>query len=321
MPTEATLPPIWQALMSLVHYVQRVNDTEYCASCPNCGGAPHQDGEWPDRFRIFCDSHPTAWCRRCGHLLFPDKLDGDPPSAEDLERWRQEQEARELARKRSAELALANLRSERLWEQYHEQMDERARDYWLCRGVPRFYQDWWQLGWCASRRFYWNGEPFITSTATIPLADATSHIVSMKHRLQTFPDGAGKYRYDAAHLPHAPFLCNPDNALTGHVIAVEGEIKAMVTHITLDDGKACVLGMPGLTPGPTTIDALANADRITLIVDPGARMGAWKLTGQLGRERCRVLIPAQKIDDGILASKMDKHDLQYLIRNALPVAA
>jgi hypothetical protein len=103
-------------------------------------------------------------------------------------------------------------------------------------------------------------------------------------------------------------------------IVVEGEIKAMCTFARLDDSKVRMVGMPCLTPGDDTIEKLGKADRVTLIVDPGARKQAWDLTGKIGRHKCWVLIPPMKIDDGILANNMTKRYLELMLRTARPAA-
>ena len=117
MPREAPLPPIWSHLR--VNYVQRVSEKEYSASCPRCGGEVHQDGEWPDRLRIFVDDKPLIWCRRCSLLQFPDQTDSPPVNRAELDAWRQKQIEREESRKRSAERALQLLRDSERWRRYH----------------------------------------------------------------------------------------------------------------------------------------------------------------------------------------------------------
>jgi len=240
-----------------------------------------------------------------------------------MEQWRQERIRAEEARKRSAELALENLRNGRLWERYHKAMDTFARRYWEQRGVPRFFQDLWGLGWDNAHEFYVNGQPYITPTATIPVFSTGWQLLNIKHRLQNVPDNAGKYRYEITTKAtgHPLFLCDPDKTIEGDVIAIEGEIKAMVTYVTLDSGKANVIGLPGSTLKKEDMAAqFANADRVTLVMDPGARVAAWELTKAIGREKCRVLIPPVKIDDGILAGHLTAREVRALLKNAVPAA-
>jgi hypothetical protein len=316
MPREVGLPPIFAWLN--VRYVQQVSPTELSASCPQCGGEPHPNGEWPDRLRIFLDSKPLAWCRRCNYMRFADQGEGEL-NPDELEKWRKEQEQREMARQRSAERALANLRSARIWERYHEALDDHARSWWHRRGVPAHWQDWWQLGWRDEYRVPVGGDRWHrTPAASIPLLDASGECANIKLRLVNPPNDAGKYRYELRGQAHPPFLCNPEQRMTGHVIAVEGEIKAMVTFLTLDDANTAMVGLPGASPGKESLAVLSDAEHITLVMDPGAREAAWNLVKQLGRERCSVLIPPVKIDDGILQAQMTRHDVRRMLRNAIP---
>ena len=77
MPREHPLPPHWAVLAGKVDYVQRVSNTEYSSSCPQCGGTPHPNGELPDRCRLFVDEHPTLFCRKCGLVAYPDQFGAD----------------------------------------------------------------------------------------------------------------------------------------------------------------------------------------------------------------------------------------------------
>ncbi len=321
MPHEAALPPQFAQYASELRYVQRVSDREYSAACPACGGDPHPDGEWPDRLRIFLDDHPLMWCRKCGEIFWPDKAPGyTPPSPQELEHWRRERERAELARKRSAERALENLRQERIWLKYHRALDDYGRRWWQDRGVAPSLQDWWKLGWRPDWIFTVNGKDYLTDSATIPIFDLDWKPVNVKHRLVAPPPSLGKYRYELSGQPQPLFIANPDNDLSGEVIVVEGEIKAMVVWATLADMNTRVVGIPGTHPSKDIIAKLAKAERLTLVMDPDAKRQAWELTKELGRERCRVLIPNIKIDDAIVACGMDKHDMLYLLRNALPAA-
>jgi hypothetical protein len=321
---EVPLPPIWAHLQGKVRYVQQVSSTEYSASCPQCGGEVHPNGEWPDRLRIFVDEKPLIWCRRCNLLQFPDSTDGyQPLSIEQMEQWRQERIQAEQARKRSADLALENLRSKELWMRYHDAMDLHARKWWERQGIPEWWQDYWQLGWDRAHVFYVNGTPYETDTATIPLFDHEDHAVNIKHRLQNPPREHDKYRYELANQePSQPlFYCDTFDKLQGaHVVAVEGEKKAMVTYARLEDNGVCMVGLPGTNPGAHIVDEIKTADRVTLVMDPGAKEQAIALAQQVGIDKCWLLIPPVKIDDGILAADMDKYEVARMLRSAVQLS-
>lgn len=305
------LPQTWHCLEGIVRCVRRESDTTYTCSCPHCGGDWHQTGEPSDRCALFDDEHPTLYCRRCGFVAYPDQF-GDKtwsrPSSGQLEAWRKQREKHEEARKRSAEHALANLRKEELWLKYHENLGEAARRYWQNRGVPPFLQDWWKLGWRLGQY----------PTATIPLFGPGWAALNVKHRYIETPPNRGRYFYELRGQGQPMFLCNPDLELSGNLIIVEGEIKSMVTYATLSDETQQTLGLPGLNLNAENLALVRACERLTLIVDPDARQQAWKLVRALGREKCRVLIPPMKIDDGILAGGLGKRDLELLIRNAIP---
>ncbi len=323
MPRHAPLPPEWRCLEGIVHYVQQVNPKEFSCSCPKCGGTVHDSGEWPDRCRLFVDDHPTLFCRKCGHIAFPDQFGAEgytPPSPEELEKWRRERERAELERKRSAERALEHLRQERVWLKYHEALDDYARKWWEGRGVSPKLQDWWKLGWRPDWIFTVEGKDYLTDSATIPLFDLGWQPINVKHRLVAPPDTVGKYRYELTGQPQPMFIANPENDLCEQVIVVEGEIKAMVVWATLADMNTRVVGLPGTHPSKDIIAKLAEAGRIVLVMDPDAKAQAWELVKTLGKERCRVLIPNLKVDDAVLACGMGKRDLAYMLRNAIPAA-
>lgn len=312
MPREARLPPVFADYSP--RYTQRVSETEWSSTCPACGGDVHPDGEWPDRCRWFTRGKIVGWCRQCHSLFWP----GKHPNLEGLETWRKEQEAREEQRKRSAERALEGLRRERFWLRYHEEMGDTGREYWERRGVPRSFQDWWQLGYCQDRSFYLSGQNYITDSATIPIFAPGWKAHNVKHRLIEAPSNHGKYRYELRSQRYSLWHANPELGLSGSVCAVEGEIKAMVVFAKLDDAATNVVGLPGATLSKEMLALFDDVERVTLVMDPDARKQAWAIVKRLGRKRCRVLIPPMKIDDGIIASHMTKRELGALMRTAVP---
>ena len=310
---EATLPPEWAVLRGKVNYVQRESAKTYTCSCPFCGGEIHPNGELPDRCTLFVDTHPTLYCRVCGKVAYPDNF-GDGtyrrPSQAELQERRRELIQREEARKRSAERALVALRNDRMWVRYHEQLNGTGRLYWERRGLSDFWQDFWQLGWQPR-------SPWQCATATIPLFAQAWQPLNIKHRLIGVEKG--KYRYELAGQLQPMFLCNPGEPVAGHVYAVEGEIKAMVTFATLDSGEVCMVGLPGTSPALPIIEQLQQAERITLIMDPGAEEQAHDLALRIGAAKCRLLIPPMKIDDGILAAGLSGADVRRILAQAAPL--
>lgn len=317
MRTEIELPEQFACLAGQVKYVQQHSHSEYSSSCPRCGGSPHPSGEWPDRFRMFSNGRPRVWCRRCGFFAFVDSLTkGYKASAEEIERFRREQEQRAEARLRSAQRELELLRSSKLWLHYNEMLGEHERAWWRGRGVPDVWQDLWELGWSHERQ-----------AASIPIKDDTGQCRNIKYRTV---DGQPRYYYHLSGVPAMPFLTDPELKDPSHIIAVEGEIKAMVVYIAWDNPNGCVVGLPGLNPSPSVIETLSKAEKVTLVLDPGADTpgeNGWSPLGRLVQQmrslnpkgRYLKLIPPVKVDDGILAAGLDKHEVNQLLRSAVKV--
>lgn len=320
MPHEDPLPPVWSCLQGKVHFVRQVTAKEYSCSCPRCGDSGHVGSDFPDRCRLFCDDHPTLFCRKCGLIGFPDQFGGNDypkPSPAEMEQWRQKQVAAEEARKRSAERALTHLRSSHLWEQYHASLDDVARLYWQQRGIPNDWQDFWKLG---VNYEYRTGDR-VTPSVTIPLFDHDWRILNIKHRLLEPPANTGKYRYEVSGQGQPMFLTNPTVPLSGHAIAIEGEIKAAVTYIRMGDKAACIVGLPGKHPSPEIVAQLAACERVTLVLDPGSEKDVIKLAKEIGVGKCRAVICPQKIDDGILAAKLTPREIKSMLRSATVLSA
>ncbi len=311
---EAQIPPQFASLTGNIHYVQQVTPTEYSASCPKCGGDVHPGGEWPDRFRMFLDGgNPRAWCRRCSYFAWADETDENKPAPTnaEIDKWRQEQIKREQARRRSTDLALANLRDNAIWERYYDQNDASGQAYWVARGVPQAWQSFWQLGFVRDRSFV----DVVSDAATIPIFGYEREIQQVKYRLLN--EEHGRYRYHLSGTTAPAFLCNPDAALGGHVYAIEGEIKSMVTFAALDDSNCSMMGLPGTNPGERIIHQLRQADKVTLVFDPDAKRDAIKLARQIGIHKTWILIPPVKIDDGIIEQRLNKRDVEHILGTAI----
>ena len=309
---ESSLPPVFAQYQALVQYVQKVGHAKWTSNCPACLGSVHSDGELPNRCVWFFDDKPLGYCFQCGKTFWPDKTpDWEPPTAEELAGWQREREQEQEARLRSAQTALANLRSTELWVQYNSMMSERERQWWRSRGIPDSFQNVWGFGWCHDR-----------NAASIPLFGPDYNLLNIKYRLMD--ESKGKYRPHLAGLPAVMWLADPDVSMENHIVACEGEVKAAVSYVTLDDPKACIVGLPGLNPSQSIIDTLAQADRVTLILDPDSDTpgdNGWSAAGKLvkavGRDKTRLLVPPAKVDDGLLASRSDRWDMRRLLRQAV----
>lgn len=319
--TVTTLPAVFGDLGQRVAHVRRVNAGEYSSECPRCGSTGHQGSDPPDRCRWFTEAgRERVWCRRCGFFMWADQMDGaEPLSAEELA-WRRLEERRiAAARQQETERRAEQLRQGRAWERYHADMPDHGRAYWRARGIPDSLQDFWQLGWCADYALWHDGHEVRTPTATIPLFDADWRLLNVKHRLVQPPQGVGKYRYEIPG-PQPLFLVDPGAPLTGRVIAVEGEIKAMVLAQAVDKNMGVVVGLPGVRVGSHIIASLAQAERVTLVTDPGSERQAIDLAKRIGVERTRLLIPFEKIDDAIVCGGLPRRVVAHLLETAVPLA-
>lgn len=221
----------------------------------------------------------------------------------EMQARRAERAARELEEQIArAQAVLEELRTQRLWERYHAQLEQSAegRAWWRNRGVPDEYQDLWQLGYETDRRI-WIGKEIHSPTATIPIFTYGWDVRQIRHRIINAEDEGGKYRPEYEDLPAMAYLCDPDNDKPEAVVVVEGEIKSMVTFITLDRPGWQVIGVPGKkTPIDRIKENLNGAPEIYICCDPDTGKLNEAMARELGPERCRIVDTPIKIDDYIL---------------------
>ncbi|MHB0858427.1 MAG: hypothetical protein ACYC5M_12745 [Anaerolineae bacterium] len=326
MPSKDLLPDAWRCLEGRIDFVQQAGAHEWHASCPDpcCGGQVHSNGEWSDRLVLRTGVKPRAWCRKCGQVWFPDQF-GDTrftnPTPEQLLALQAEAQRRERQKLAAARRALARLRRERRWLQWHQGMDGKDRKVWVRRGVPEAYQNYWMLG----LRHQWRvegGSP--TSALSILIFGPGKEALNVKYRLldEGIAEAKGRYRYE---IPGDPlFICNPNRALRAGeaVLLIEGEIKAMVVFATLDQDRH-VVGVPGMLIA-RHIAHLEPAGEFIIVADPGSSQPMNKrgdtrisrMLNQLGIVRCRVLEPHEKIDDLILAEHLTRRKLLRMLAQA-----
>ena len=217
-----------------------------------------------------------------------------------------------------AQAVLKEIESSQIWLKYNEQLmaSQEGQAWWDGRGVPSAFQSIWQLGYETDRRI-WVGEEVHVPTATIPLFGYDWHCNNVKHRLIGAPDGAGKYRYEYDHASAPLFLANPDLEKPTTTVVVEGEIKAMVTYITLDEPGWQVIGMPGKS---TKIDKvkpyLESSTDVFVLCDPDTGKLNESIVAELGKERCRIVDTPVKIDDYILACDISKKKLKTIFNQS-----
>lgn len=244
------------------------------------------------------------------------KAHGVDPMAE-IQRKQEyaEQAARRLEDEiKKAQTALSELREIQSWIRYHENLDDASRVIWETRGVPCWYQDWVKLGYDPSHTF-WAGNEYTSPTLTIPVYEPeTWEVLNIKHRiLGNASECIGKYRPERSGLPAALFPASPDLPISGRVIAVEGEIKAMVAYVTLSDPNIQIVGLPSKNPSENIIKQLQKCDDVILCLDPDA--DPVSVAHEIGKQ-VRVMRLPEKIDDYILINNLDGDWLRSQTRMA-----
>lgn len=293
---------------------------EYHGPCPMCGGE--------NRFTLYTDRPwPSwnGWCRICHPTtIWIDELNPNlkvpltPERVQALRAQAEEAIKQEIALR---EEALANLRQLRVWEQYHEALTEGARALWRSWGVPDDMQNYWELGFCADKVFKFKDDLFHTPTLTIPVfRPVTREVVTVRHRLLSPPDPKDKYRPDRKHLPSAPWFANLEQPVEGsRLIITEGEKKAAVVFITLEDPGVQVAGIAGKNFDPEAVKSLASAGEIFVIHDPGAEDFTTRIAEVVGAEKVRDIALYDKIDDTILRYRLGSGWLRSLLRQGRKV--
>jgi hypothetical protein len=321
---ESPLPPEFQELNGKVYFVrERIRGKEWSSSCPKCGGQPHQGGEFPDRFRMWTKAKigkPFGWCRVCDYKWTSEK-DYKPDPAK-LEEWRLQRIEYETRIKEEAEQAIKLLTDVHKWEQYYSWLasDKIAAAYWEGAGIPDpFWWNEWKLGFDPMHSFWYDTgdgwQEHRTPTATIAARDITKRIINIKHRLlNPMPDGT-KYRMEYKTNIEPLFIANLDLEKSDYVIKCEGEKKAAVTFLTLDNPKVQVYGLP-VSPSPEMLEAIRGKVVID-IIDPDLKHWQKERTREAYKDiDYRVVELPAKIDDMILRAGLDKHDLKKIIRQA-----
>lgn len=276
----AALPPEFHELQGKVFHIQKVSNNEYSSSCPECGGVPHQNGDLPDRFRMLRKNrrgNPMGFCRKCNYTFIPtdDRYTSQSPA-------HIRPEDRKPVLPTEEELsAVERFKKNNKALQYYQQMPIEGRMAWYERGVTDAIIDYYKLGWMDHYPITdkETGEKLVTDALTIPCYDEQWNITQIYYRLMK-SDVKGKYRQTRGIIPSL-FIADPDEPLTGNVILLEGQIKAIVTMDMIMNvggekynpylGKMFdlnVCAMPTCWPTDITLYPLRNAKKIFINLDP-----------------------------------------------------
>ena len=202
-----------------------------------------------------------------------------------------------------------------IWIQYSEnlQNDNNLRSLWRKRGIPDVFQDIWQLGYCPSFPVSTPHGKWNTPTLTIPVFGEDSQPLTIRHRLLNPPTPNDKYRPERPGLHSHPYLTDPEHGYSlDRILVVEGEIKSMVTYLTLDDTNLQVIGIPGKN-NFRNIEEKLIGHNVTILFDPDALQqsvdAARKVKG-------RIINLTMKVDDAINDRILDKYSLKRLLADA-----
>lgn len=328
MRREYPIPSGFEGLTGKVDYVQKKTMSEYSSSCPKCGGNQHQNGDWPDRFRMFTNGKVRGWCRQCDFNWYPDLEEDWRPDAEEIAKRAKAAEESLQREIEKAQSVLGEMRHARQWLEYHDQLTPNARAMWKLRGISETFIDYWQLGFSDTFDLWRkNGETWEnwwqTSTLTIPIWGYDWEVNNIKHRLVNVPPNGPKYKQEKSGIPAAPFICDPDRK-NGHLLICEGEIKSMVTFQTIDSATIQVAGIPTVTPSSEMVDSFKEYDPIYICLDPDAyqrpsrdtQSPIERVVNLFGNKTVKVIELPDKIDDLIVDGLLDKDSLRGAFKRA-----
>jgi hypothetical protein len=314
---------------SLVALVEQAGVTLHRAGHEWRGNCPLHGGDNPNAFVIYDSAGKERWhcftrseCGTGDAVDFVMKLNrcdfptacrilggeetADPTviTAAAIER---EQRAADALREAQQihDQALSDLRASLAWERYHDYLTghAEARKLWRERGIPDDFQNYWQLGY---REMYTLTTPagrWKTPTITMPIFGPGWELVNIRHRLLNPYNPKDKYRPELSGLGTSPFMTDPDAGFDAeNILVVEGEIKSMVTYITLDTEKYQVIGIPGKTSFKKIIESLTGKN-VVICFDPDANKEAEDAARLVGGRMFSMPI---KIDDAILAGALNK---------------
>jgi hypothetical protein len=234
-----------------------------------------------------------------------------------------EQEAYERQKKAQQARRLAELTEKNLWWKYHQ--NKEGQVYWEERGIPIDWQDFWYLGYREDWSLHCDdgsegGVYRPASSISIPIFASGWKIQNIKHRFVKLPEGCGnrKYQYHVSGTGGLPlFLCNPHEPIGRKVVAIEGEIKAMVVYSRLEEPRPSVIGLPGSEMNDKLAAALAGCDEITLNLDPGSDHKIAKFVERLPGINIRILSLPDKIDDLILRENLGAGAVRAILDSAV----
>ncbi len=301
-------------------------------SCCPCHG-----GDNPTAFTIFPDGSWKCFtrdeCNRFGNdgIAFLQALNNwtfnevkgnygtpiDPKEAAKRAEDNAERITRELQETiERAQKTLEELQKARRYLSYHQGMTEYHRAMWRTQGIPDEWQNYWKFGYSPACPTYRQ-----SPSLTIPIYSIDqSEPINVRHRLINPPTAFDKYRPETAGLAASPFygdMCLPVDRAE-RVIVVEGEKKAAVLFLTIDEPLLQVIGIPGKEQWRKVAPLLEGRKDTVIIFDPDAKAEAVAMARSIGGGR--VVDLPEKIDSMIIDYKLDRAWAKSIIHNARMIA-
>jgi len=324
-----TLPIEFTALTGRVNFIKQISENEWHSSCPNCGGAMHPDGTFPDRFimwRVSRRGSPFGMCvRKCGWKWTPEKQDANWSESERIEFKRKQDELEAAWMKSEAERLdkLSELvAAQMIWKRCHDEAPEIAQAYYQnVRGIPLEWQKELWLGYFPE--YTVRGLTNYKSGAyTLPIFNFNGGIENITLRIANPQSGNDRYR--RLYRSKAQHLHSPQRRKANKVVLMEGELKADIATIYgwLPDDMT-VYGAQSKAPERRILKSLDFAEVVYLAFDPDAyipdpksnRVAVMEIAKQIGMERTRFVIPPNmKFDDAILQGYQFKNAVNMAVR-------
>ncbi|MCZ2459823.1 MAG: hypothetical protein LC128_09350 [Chitinophagales bacterium] len=208
---------------------------------------------------------------------------------------------------------LEELRQTETWRKYHEtvEQNENYQQLWESEGIPIEWQNYWWLGYCNQFTVMTDIGKWTTPTMTIPIFTGTNwELQNIKHRLINPYKQNDKYRPERPGLQASPFFCSPDDMFDAEkIIIVEGEKKAMVTYLTLEDNDYQVIGLPGKNQWRNIVDKF-HGQSAYVWLDPDAYADALEFSKLIG---ARLININMKVDDAINDGILTKRGIRNLL--------
>jgi hypothetical protein len=218
--------------------------------------------------------NPMGFCRKCGYNFIPkdERYTSTAPRKE--ERTIPEATPEELQ-------SLAKFKIHNRAMEFHKNMPGEGFAAWYERGISDNLINYYKLGYVENYPITNKdtGEVEIHQALSIPCYNENWDIIQIYYRILT-PNFKGKYRQSKDVLPGL-FIADPDQPLTGDVILLEGQIKAIITmeaminvggekyNRTLAKVKDMnVCGMPTCWATDQVLLPLRSAKKIYVNLDP-----------------------------------------------------